>query len=249
MATIKVADKPTLDRVAESVDGLVKRTPFDLDLFMYWFGGLQSHNPGDEIENWMQRTMSAVDVPTATAFGSYALYDCKRLMSVSAPMATEVGAHAFENCVQLTTIRMPELVTIRDSGFAGCTNLLSVSLPKLNYCHGGFSRCTNLESAELPLLETIESSAFLDCFSLKRVTLPSAKSFGYNNLTSIETLILSGDTVPTIPGFSVFNTTCKVYVPLMMMEAYRTATNWAAFYSRGQICAMEDHPEVVGGDG
>lgn len=249
MPTVKIADKPTLDRVAEGVDGLVKRTPFDLNAFMYWFGGLASHTPGDDVENWMQGTMAAVNVPTATKFRDYALYECKQLMSVSAPLATEVGSYAFAGCSNLTTVNLPSVQTINGYCFHKCSILRSISLPEVRTIRGFafYNECNALEAVDLPKLETMGQAAFHLLQSLKRVELPSIRSISTGNFPSIETVVLPGESVPTLSA-GAFNYSCKIYVPRALLDSYQTATNWVEFYNRGQILAIEDHPEIMGGE-
>lgn len=248
MATIKVADKPTLDRVAEGVAELQERRPFDLDAFMYWFGGLASHTPGDDVENWMQGTMAAVNVPTATKFRDYALYNCKQLMSVSAPLASEVGSYAFSGCSNLTTVNLPSVQTVNDYGFASCSILRSISLPEVRTIYSfAFRGCGALEAVNLPKLETMGQAAFYQLQRLKRVELPSIRSIALSNLHYVETVVLPGENVPSLSGSS-FNDSSKIYVPRALLDSYQTATNWASLYNRGQILAIEDHPEIMGGD-
>lgn len=130
---------------------------------------------------------------------------------------TSIGEHAFYNCSNLASIVIPEGVTsIRDYAFYDCSSLTSIVIPKG--------------------LTSIGNSAFHDCSSLASITLPeSLTSIGEHafsfciSLQAIHSRAITPPTCGTYCFYSVDKTSCTLYVPKGMLEAYKAADEWKDF--------------------
>ena len=137
---------------------------------------------------------------------------------------TSIGAYAFYNVVYMTGVNLPMATTIDQFAFGGCPRIVTVDLASV----------TNIGSA-----------AFLNNYSLTA-------------------LIIRSDTVATMPianvlgGSSHFEGSANaqwnpngdkdgyIYVPRALVDSYKAATNWSTYAD--QIRAIEDYPDICGGD-
>ena len=177
--------------------------------------------------------------------GKYAFSGATKLTSVSFPEVTTVGANAFESCSGITAINFPNAVTINGSAFFRCTALTEVYLPSATDIAPGNA-----------------TYGFADCSKLKRVDLPVITHIGnasFNNCVALDTLIIrNADSVCAISSSNVLTMTAIangngfIYVPRALLsdddatKDYRRATNWSTYAN--QFRAIEDYPEICGGD-
>ena len=110
----------------------------------------------------------------------------------------------------LNTIDLRALTNVPYTCFFGCSSLTEVDLPNVTIIDSfGFAECTKLEVARFNKVERINSQAFDSCTMLKDLYLGT------------ECLL---DNVNAIP-----ETIENIYVPMEMVETYKTATNWINF--------------------
>lgn len=146
----------------------------------------------------------------------------------------EIMDYAFYNCFSLTSIDIPNIVAIRSCSFQNCTSLTEVSLPNVVRMLGNtFRGCDSLSRAELgSILDVSGAFSFRD--------------------TALDTLILRGNGVSQLTSTNIFQSTPiedgtgYIYVPQALIEQYKVATNWVPFAP--QFRAIEDYPEICGGD-
>ena len=176
--------------------------------------------------------------------GSYAFYSRAALTSASFPNArvlsngTMAGSGnyatylgAFSYCTALTSVSFPNLTSIGTYAFSYCTALTSVSFPNVtsigNYA---FSSCTALTSASFPNATSVANNAFNKCYQLTSVIIGT-------NLTTVATLNNTNAFNYCFHILGTVNTTYNpnglkdgyIYVPLALVESYRTATNWSTY--------------------
>lgn len=108
----------------------------------------------------------------------------------------------------------------------------------------GFRSCGLLERVVVPNVYSLRASAFQSCASLKRAEFVNLTTFrgiaesSFKNCTSLETLVISGQTQCVLQSTSAFvNTpiasgTGFIYVPDNLVDSYKTATNWVTFASQ-----------------
>ena len=171
--------------------------------------------------------LTSITIPNSvTSIGDWALYGCSGLTSVTIPNSvTYIEGHAFSGCSGLTNITIGNSVTsIGDRAFLECTGLTSVTIPNsvTNIGRSAFGYCTSLTSITIPNgVTSIGEKAFYACPSVLSIinyaTTPQvigANTFG-------------GDEMSNKPGIN--KATCKLYVPLESIYAYRAAKVWSSF--------------------
>lgn len=159
-------------------------------------------------------TSAAIPVGT-TKIGNYAFYVYPTLSTVTIPdSVTSIGNYAFGTS-GLTSITIPASVhAVSKSCFAYCNKLATVSLPDT--------------------LTTIAQNAFTGCSALTALTIPAnVETIGGDALnigspTGKATLTMKPTTPPTIQSNTIGANVAKILVPASSLEAYKTATNWAA---------------------
>lgn len=160
-------------------------------------------------------------------------------------------AFAFTN---VENVYLPNISSVRRLTFAGCYFLKYLYLPSVTSTDSNcFSYCSRLTQIDVPNLEVLASSAFYGCYILSKIDLPkcsniSATAFQYcYNLTS---LTLGSNSVCKIANSAIFSSTPfrgywnpsyassingtygSIYVPMSLVDAYKTSTNWTYYSSR-----------------
>lgn len=165
----------------------------------------------------IERTATSVNIPAGTTkIGNNAFYNYEALTSVIIPdTVTSIGNYAFGTS-GLTSVAIPEGVTvINPSTFSYCTKLASVSLPIA--------------------VVTIHQNAFTGCSALTALTIPAnvatigATALSIGSASAKATLIMEPATPPTIQANTIGANVEKIIVPALAQDAYRNATNWAAY--------------------
>ena len=126
---------------------------------------------------------------------------------------------------------------IGDRAFIGCTELTSVTIPNTvtSISTYAFSGCNGLSSITLPQsISEINNYAFFGCSSLRGIICQS-----------LIPPTLNGDYV-----FYNFNLSqVTLYVPLIAIEEYKSASGWKRFYTIGfgeNTFSMADHTALYG---
>ena len=151
-----------------------------------------------------------------TSIGDYAFNNCYGLASVViSDSVTSIGDYAFNNCYGLASVVISDSVTsIGSSAFNYCYGLASVVIPDSVTSIGilAFNYCYGLASVVISdSVTSIEGFAFTYCYGVKE----------YHILATTPHSIQS-NTFRNIPS------DCIIYVPAGTVDAYKTATNWAA---------------------
>lgn len=131
---------------------------------------------------------------------------------------------------------------------------------------GCFYNWAGLQKARLPVGQLFLTYCFRSCADLTTVDVgdPTRTDIyttsnsndlyfannAFNGATALETLILRPNIVAKLQGTQVFSGTAiasgtgYIYVPSALVAAYKSA--WSTYES--QIRAIEDYPEITGGD-
>ena len=100
---------------------------------------------------------------------------------------------------------------------------------------------------------SIGSYAFHGCNQLTTLNFALVAAISgnaFNGCTALTALILRSDTVCTLAntnaltGTKIAGGTGYIYVPSALVDSYKAATNWSTYAVR----AIEDYPEICGGD-
>lgn len=149
-----------------------------------------------------------------------------------------VGACAFQKCTSLEELVLSEgIETIDKYAFSGCTALERVTIPaSVKTMDMAVFDGAGLTEAVTPTgIFSLPNSTYNNCASLKKITVTeNIGSIGRAALTpgdAIEEYHMMRSTPPSL-GRSVYLSMpegCVVYVPKGSLEAYKSATNWAAY--------------------
>lgn len=185
--------------------------------------------------------LTAEDLAGCAEIRNGAFYTCYKLTSVVIPdSVTQIGTRAFYYCSNLVSIVIPDSVTqIFEQVFYYCSVLTSVVIPNGNtrIYNETFYHCERLTSVVIPNGVTlIGFNAFEYCNALTSIEIPSsvtgiaAAALRIGSTTNKATITLKGTTPPSIWS-DTFDATklAKIIVPAGCGDAYKAATNWAAF--------------------
>ena len=156
--------------------------------------------------------------------------NCDNLIEINLPSTlTRIDLGTFEDCDALTTVTIPENVTaINGYAFLHCDNLESVQMgDKVTGIYAqAFARCEKLTDVKLSAtLTNINDHAFVDCPLTKVILGDKVTTIGvyaFNKCTSVE---ISATTPPSL-GSSAFDSTARIKVPRLNLDAYKAAINW-----------------------
>ncbi len=176
-------------------------------------------------------------------------------------VVTSLNNYTFDGKTSLETVRLPAVTSIGTYNFRNCDNLVTLDLPELTGSTGTYfaASCGKLANVNIPKATALGQYSMRYCYALESVDLPSVESIANYSFTAnskLTTLILRYTKgVVTCGGTSVLVSTPiasgkgYIYVPRTLddgtdgVEAYKSATNWSKY----QIRAIEDYPEITGG--
>lgn len=170
--------------------------------------------------------ITADDLAGVTKIRQYAFYYHGTLERVAIPSGvTEIGKCAFYECRALNHIELP-------------TGLKSIGNKTFSY-----NNLTSLIFKEG--FETITGDyAIYFCEALERVDFPSTtkdlNTLCIYNCKALKKVIIRATTPPQTESSNIFVSIgeAKIYVPAESVEAYKAATNWAAYADK--IFAIEE---------
>lgn len=172
--------------------------------------------------------------PRVTKLRSYSFHSASKLKKASFPNVTSAGAYAFGSCTSLTELHLPNLKTISQYCMRDCALLESIVLPKVtSFSTGVFRECPTLKRVDTSSVTSITSQLFYGDYALEALIL---RNNAVARLTQSNAL--------TVSAFSAG--TAFAYVPAALVEQYKAATNWSTYAA--QIRAIEDYPEITGGE-
>lgn len=214
---------------------------------------------GDSILNG---TVTSYSSDTLVNLKDYSFTGCSELTSVICPNVTALGKYCFYGCEQLSTvtIKWEQVPKLPDYGFKDCKLLTSpTTFPAVTEVGQGCFDASGFETLVFPNLTKATSygcfltSSVASFQHLTKMVVEKKCSFGsscFQNQGKLEALILSANEVSTLSASNAFNNsaiangTGYIYVPQVLIEQYKVATNWATYAN--QFRAIEDYPEICG---
>lgn len=164
---------------------------------------------------------------------------------------------------KITNFSNEELTAISDYGFAGKDNMQSLNIPNVVSVGGFvFENCDALTEIHFEKhvtfgAESQASFSFKGAKNAVKIEFNDGFAFSNNsqfifyNMTNLKAVIIRGDNVSQLNnaghfnGSSIKNGTGYIYVPAVLVDQYKAATNWVTIAD--QIRAIEDYPEITGG--
>ena len=158
---------------------------------------------------------------------------------------TSIPAYTFVGSYNLQSISLPNCTTIGSSASTDCYNLSKgglsfVSLPKCKSVYfEAFYYCRSIYYADLPVCTHIGSYAFTQADKMSYVNIPQCtliRSYVFQNCKKLKTISLSQVTSVTKLDNSNAFYNCKsltsIYVPMSLVDAFKSATKWTYFSSK-----------------
>jgi hypothetical protein len=176
--------------------------------------------------------LEEIDLPVCIVIGRYTFGSCTSLVSVNAPACQALYSYAFNACTNLKNINLPECNWMSFNAFSGCKALTEIVLPKCSAIHtSAFQQCTSLTNVYLGKncsfsvgLAKFSARAFSSCYNLMKLVLY------YSNLATLENVNTFSYT--PIADSSYTGAFGSIYVPASLVDAYKSATNWATYADR-----------------
>lgn len=163
----------------------------------------------------------------------------------------------FSSCLLLSRVEFPVCLTIGMDAFVGCTLLSEAIFPACTKISGSaFLSCNSLSQAVFPECSYIGSNAFKSCSSLTKISFPACTniySSAFFGCFWLSQAIFNGPSIPTLASSNAFINTAmtistylghygSIYVAESMVDAFKTATNWATYADR--ITSIENLPPL-----
>ena len=183
------------------------------------------------------RTKGTYYYSTAERISANTFFDCQSLQSVNLPNCSYVGTAAFEFCHSLQSVNLPNCSYVGNDAFEYCSSLPSIDLPNCSYVDGyAFYSCKSLQSVNLPNCSYVNTYVFAYCSSLQSVNLPNCSYVGscaFQYCSSLATLTI-GTSISTVcmnNNAKIPTTITSIFVPMSLVEEYRTANYWSEYTS------------------
>ena len=182
----------------------------------------------------------------------YAFPWCK-IGHLSLPSCISIGANAFNGAGSLSAFYASQCQSIGNDAFVNCTKLAYVSIPNIQYI-GSSAFCYNMNTSQqtfyslnIPKCNYIGSYAFYFNSAILAISVKeqnvfqNISVFGYcSKFTSIylnSTTIIPLLQTPTNIFYSTpftgvaASSPVRIYVPMSLVDSYKTATNWSVLSS------------------
>lgn len=182
----------------------------------------------DPATQLINKTLSGtLNIPSSVStIGLYAFCYCNSLTSVNASANISVDSYGFASCSNLTSANLPHCLTLATYAFRGCLKLREATFPECSYVGAGaFYSCKSMVTASFNA-SYIGNSAFYSCYNLLSLYLTSTSVCSLAGTNAFTSTPISTYTVSTggMQG--------SIFVPLSLLSAYKSSTNWAAYSNR-----------------
>lgn len=226
---VDVADTDTFARYADKIAAIEQSTGGGS-------GGGEPSEPsepsgGYTLEDMIEKKFPSVINYYGSSISAYTFYYAK-IVDVNFPNAEIVGSSAFTFCSFLENVSMPKVSEIRTSGFCYCYSLTDVEFPSAASIQSyAFHYCRNLSTITLPVCTTLSYGVFSNCHNLLSVKLGASSVCKITNSSVFTSTPIRGYWNPSYAS-SIDGQYGSIYVPMSLVDAYKTSTNWTYFSSR-----------------
>lgn len=205
-----------------------------------------------------RKPITSITGNNVTEIKPSALNACTSLTSINFPNVTKLNDNALYGLSSLTSFSMPKLVNIGASAMRGMSSYTgSIIFPLVTSVGGSAFYGSHAIEIRTPICTSqINGDTYRDCRQVEVIDIGTASSIAYEsafiNTTVLKVLIMrktgsittlgrgnwsSGNT-PTL-----YNGTCKIYVPQALISTYVSASNWSSLPNAStQFIALESSP-------
>ena len=184
-------------------------------------------------------SLQSVTIPSGvTSIGAYAFQNCATTLFTADLSDIAPATGYFMNCKRLLgSVTLNSTAQLTNATFAGSGisqfYAMSASI-KHNSDSGPLENCPNLVRVEFPNTSNVAPTTIYNNPSLTLVILgenvTSIESSSMANCPKLARVVVKAATPPTLAANAFNNSSAltSIYVPDASVEAYKTATNWAA---------------------
>jgi hypothetical protein len=152
---------------------------------------------------------------------------------------SSIGQYQFYGCNSIKSLKIEcDVMEIDRCAFYECANLEEVDLGDniMSLGHSAFYKCKKLHTIILPdSLLSIGGSAFEECENIISITIPynvtTIDSYAFRRCRGLKYLFCKAITPPNLGNdiFEYIPSDLKIYVPLMALDTYKSASGWSAY--------------------
>lgn len=203
--------------------------------------------PTNKLKQCLDRTiveLTPADTHTARTIPARTFQSCYSLKTVSLhPDVVGVGNSAFSDCPQLLDFEAPGVVNLSPEAFGGCSSLKSMYLPSCLYVSKDAFNSTGVQKLVFDSPCEFYTGAFSYTTDLRAIVLTNTSEIC--QLKDVYTKVFDGSLFHEVQ-FDENNVEKlgAIYVPQVMYDAYRSATNWSAV-DRHFVRTIEDNIEYL----
>ena len=204
--------------IADAIRGKTGKTDtLTLDQMATEIAGIETGGGSDDVLlRVLARTITNLESDKVTELGYRALNGCTALTSISFPNCVKMSEGALQG-TSVETVNLPNLDNIADRCFMSCSKLKEIVFPNVKdmptYV---FYECLALEKCDLHTITTIGNRSFQNCKNLKALII---RTNSLCNLVGSD--VLAGSGVASGTGY--------IYVPSVLIDTYKAATNWSVY--------------------
>lgn len=194
--------------------------------------------------------LELTSLPNSITYIAYGAFQkCSNLALTKLPDdITTIESYTFDSCPKLALTELPNGITsILNNGFKGCSNMTLTKLPDALTTIGSyaFNGCTNLTITEVPSgVTNLQSYCFYGCSNITELTVKGnvtqIGTYVFYNCSKLTKLVFPNITsVPSLSSANAFtgsnpisSGTGYIYVPDVLVEDFKTATNWSTYASQ-----------------
>lgn len=196
-------------------------------------------------DGFLEGTLTSYENKTATKLASMCFRYNKTLKSAKLYNILSIGEAAFDSS-NVEEVIAPKALSIGNYAFTRAGFLKKLYVPEVKtVAIDGFFLCQRMEKFYFPKLEAINGNSFRECYSLKAFIMERTDKICVLNgsIAFDKCYHFTGTVNATYNPEGLKDG--YFYVPRVMLDSYKTATNWIAYQDRFR--AIEDYPEVLEG--
>lgn len=176
--------------------------------------------------------ITSVNMPNLITTKASSFGDCTNLIKINFPKLETIGTTCFEQCTNLTEAEFPSVKNLGSSCFNAC-GITYLYFPSMTTLNGRALNGSNVRTIHIPNVQSIADYGFYHAHVLTKIIIEQTDSVA--KLGSVSTTFryayhFTGEVNETYNPDGLQDG--YIYVPDILLEQYKTATNWSTFADR-----------------
>ena len=184
-----------------------------------------------------QMKVQDVSLPNITVTGPGLFYSCPSLTTVNIPSVTHISSKAFEECSSLVNLNLGDTnknTYLSEYAFKGCSSIAQLNFGKTKGNFTGIlQNCNRLATLTFKSLQgTFSINSLENCDLLETLVIyePTQEQINWiNNGSPTNSNPLVKIEADTLELCALSWGNGKIYVPDILVNAYKNATNWSNY--------------------